>query len=161
MKVFIAKHFVPAMLVVLFLFVILPAFDSVTRIVKTFQPAISWQGVRVLTPKVEPGGILYLVYTATINEQCPADIRGFLIASDGTVPVRFPAVTGGYAKPDDEPVEIRVSIQIPAKSDSGLAPLMTGDYVYRSIATRYCPDGVEDDNAIPDARFVLEVPPEK
>ena len=161
MKTFITKHFVPFMLAVLFLFVILPAFDSVTRIVKMFKPAISWQGVRVLTPKVQPGGILYMVYTATINEQCPADIRGFLIASDGTVPVRFPSVTGGYAKPNDDAVEIRVSIQIPKRADSGLASLTTGDYVYRSIATRYCPDGIEDDNAIPDARFVLEVSPEK
>jgi len=159
MKAFIAKHFVPAMLAVLFLFVILPAFDSVTRIVKLYQPAISWQSVRVLTPTVKPGEVLNLIYTATINEQCPADLRGFLIAADGTVPVRFPAVTGGYARPSDEP--IKVSIQIPPKSDSGLAPLVTGDYVYRSIATRYCPDGVEDDNSIPDAHFVLEVPPQK
>lgn len=157
MKRFIGKHFVPFMLAVLFLFVFLPGFESATRIVRSYEPAVTWDSVNVITPTVEAGGVLYLVYTATINKQCPSDVRGFLIAADGTVPVRFPTVAGGYTKPDDDPIDIRVAIQIPKQSDSGLAPLTSGEYRYRSIATRYCPDGVEDDNSTPDAHFTLKV----
>lgn len=161
MKDFIARHFVPFMLAILFLFVILPFFESASRIVNSYERAIDWKGVEVITPKIAPGDTLELVYWATINKQCPSDIRGFLIADDGSVPVRFPTVAGGYAKPDDDELSIRVNIAIPKKSDSGLAPLKTGRYIYRSVSTRYCPNGIEDDNATPDAEFYLEVPPEQ
>jgi hypothetical protein len=109
-----------------FVLSVFPALDSVRRLVNTLEPAVSWDSVKVITPIVEPGGILYMVYTATVNKQCPSDLRGFLVAEDGTVPVRFPPVSGGYTKPSDDPVEIRVSITIPKKADNGLAPLHSG-----------------------------------
>ncbi len=161
MKAFVSRHFVPAMLAVMFLFVILPFFESASRIVKSYERAIDWGHVEVLTPTIRPGDTLELIYRSTINKQCPSDIRGFLVAEDGSVPVRFPTVAGGYAKPADEETPTRVNIMIPMQSDSGLSPLKSGRYIYRSISTRYCPDGIEDDNATPDAAFYLEVQPGK
>jgi len=35
---------------------------------------------------------------------------------------------------------------------------LPGPYTYRTLATRYCPDGVEEDNEIPEAHFVLKGP---
>jgi hypothetical protein len=157
MKGMLTRHLVPAMLAMVFVLSVFPALDSVRRLVNTLEPAVSWDSVKVITPIVEPGGILYMVYTATVNKQCPSDLRGFLVAEDGTVPVRFPPVSGGYTKPSDDPVEIRVSITIPKKADNGLAPLHSGRYTYRTVVTRYCPDGVEDDNSVPEAPFTLEV----
>lgn len=120
-------------------------------------PAITWHGVEVISGTVKPGDVLTLVYTATINKQCPSDLRGFLVAPDGTVPVRLPITNGGYSRPSDGPINIRVSILIPKTSDPGLAPLVSGIYTYRAVATRYCPDGVEEDSTIPDALVDLQV----
>ncbi|MEY5061107.1 MAG: hypothetical protein RIS45_1028 [Planctomycetota bacterium] len=121
-------------------------------------PAIEWHGVEVLTHTVRPGGKLEIVYTATIHRQCQADLRSFVVAPDETVPIRFPVVSGGYAQPSPDPVRIKVSITIPLQSDPGLSPLQSGAHTYRTVATRYCPQGVETDNKIPDAKFAMEVP---
>jgi len=124
----------------------------------TSNRAIDWLGVKVHTPVVRPGEELRITYTARVNRSCPSDLRGFLIAPDGTFPVRFPMVRGGYTSPAPTPVEITVAIQIPMQSDPNLAPLKSGPHIYRTAATRYCPYGFEDDYSIPDARFQLEVP---
>jgi hypothetical protein len=144
---------------VLAVFTVLPFIESIMRVQSRAQAAIEWHGVEVVTEVVKPGGTLELVYSATINKQCPSDLRGFFVAEDGTVPVRFPTVAGGYARPSVEPVEIRVKLAVPEKADPGLAPFVSGEYTYRAVATRYCPDGVEDDAGIPDATFQLEVTP--
>lgn len=121
--------------------------------------AIEWRGVIVHTPVVRPGGTLKLTYTAIVNRSCPADLRGFIVAPNGTYPVRFPVIRGGYTPPSDgELVEIPVEVQIPATSDSGLPPFVSGPHIYRTAATRYCPYGFEDDWNVPDAEFMLEVP---
>lgn len=159
MKRTIASHAVPALLACLVFFTILPFMESLWRLNAQATDAITWHGVEVISKVVRPGGNLDLVYSATINKQCPSDLRGFFVAPDGTVPIRLPTVAGGYARPSAEPVEIRVKLAVPERSDPGLAPLVSGEYTYRAIATRYCPDGVEDDNEIPDARFQLEVMP--
>lgn len=159
MKKTITSHAVPALLACLVFFTTLPFIESLLRFNARTTDAITWHGVEVISKVVRPGGNLDLVYSATINKQCPSDLRGFFVAPDGTVPIRLPTVAGGYARPSSEPVEIRVRLAVPEKSDPGLAPLQSGEYTYRAIATRYCPDGVEDDNAIPDARFQLEVMP--
>jgi hypothetical protein len=122
--------------------------------------AIDWLGVKVLTPVVRPGGILRITYTAVVHRQCPSDLRTFIVAPNGALPVRFPTVRGGYTPPSDGPVDILVEVQIPTSADPGLAPFTSGPHVYRTVATRYCAHGFEDDVAIPDARFLLEVPGE-
>jgi hypothetical protein len=122
-------------------------------------PAIEWHGVKILTEVVQPGGQIEMIYSATIHRQCPSEIRGFVMAPDGTVPVRFPVVAGGYTEPSEEPVQIRVSITMPLRADPGLSPLRSGNHIYRTMVTRYCPAGVETDNAVPDIPFTLQVPP--
>lgn len=153
------QHVFAAMLALIAVFAFLPFVESVFRGIARQTSAIEWHGVEVVTKTVRPGDFLEIVYGATVNKQCPADLRGFLVADDGTVPVRYPVVAGGYSRPSDEPVEIRVRVKVPETADPGLAPLHTGEYIYRTLATRYCPDGVQDDNGVPDARFNLEVAP--
>lgn len=150
-------HFIPAVLALIFVFTALGFYGQIKTIYRSTTPAIEWQGVEVITQTVRPGETLDVVYTAVINKQCPADLRGFLIAPDGTVPVRFPVVAGGYSKPSEGPIKISVSIGIPTAADPGLRPLSSGPHTYRTIATRYCPEGVEEDSAVPDAPFNLSV----
>ena len=153
-----SSHIVPAILALILFAVTINSVETGRVWYTQNIDAIEWQGVEVLTGRVVPGGTLTVEYTAVINKQCPSDLRGFLIAEDGSAPVRFPTVAGGYAKPTDGPVKIRVNITIPKTSDASLAPLQSGPHVYRTLATRYCPDGVEEDARIPDAPFHLEVP---
>lgn len=154
----ITQHLIPALLALLVVLTLVPFIESTGRLLTQITSAITWSGVRTVSQVVKPGEVLEIVYTAKINKQCPSDLRGFLIASDGTVPVRFPVVSGGYRSPSDETIEIPVKIVIPPKADNGLAPLVSGTYIYRTLVTRYCPDGVEDDHDVPDAKFYLEVP---
>jgi hypothetical protein len=154
----IMQHATAALLALLVFFTSLPFLETVVRGIDRQTLAIEWHGVEVVTKTVRPGDFLEVVYGATVNKQCPADLRGFLVAEDGTVPVRYPIVAGGYSKPSADPVEIRVKVKVPETADPGLAPLHTGEYIYRTLATRYCPDGVEEDIGVPDARFNLEVP---
>lgn len=156
---FIRSHIIPAFLACIAVFTLLPFVESLLRVHGRAQAAIEWHGVEVISKVIRPGDHLDLVYSATINKQCPSDLRAFIVAPDGTVPVRLPTVAGGYARPSAAPVEIRVKLPVPRTADPGLAPLVSGEHIYRATATRYCPDGVEDDNAIPDARFMLEVLP--
>jgi hypothetical protein len=153
----IMQHGVAAMLALIAFFTSLPFIETVLRGVDRQTSAIEWHGVEVVTKTVRPGDFLEIVYSATVNKQCPADLRGFLVADDGTVPVRYPVVAGGYSRPSDGPVEIRVKIKIPETADPGLAPLHDGEYIYRTLAARYCPGGVEEDGGIPDVRFNLKV----
>lgn len=159
MKRHMKNNLAPALLACIVFFTALPFIESLARVHSRAQAAIDWHGVEVITKVVRPGSPLELVYSATINKQCPSDLRGFFVAPDGSVPIRLPTVAGGYARPSAGPVEIRVKLAMPRGSDPGLAPLEGGEYIYRAIATRYCPDGVEDDNAIPEAKFQLEVTP--
>lgn len=158
MMAIVRAHFIPALLALLVFFTLTPFVESIIRLNARATSAIDWQGVKVVTPVVAPGGVLEIVYTAVVNKQCPADLRGFLVAPDDTVPVRFPVIAGGYRAPTGGPIPIRVKIVIPRFSDPGLAPLTSGKYRYRTLATRYCADGTEDDHSIPDAVFMLEVP---
>jgi hypothetical protein len=158
MSVKFQQHAIAATLALLVFLTTWPVVESVIRGVERSQSAIEWHGVEVVTKTVRPGDNLEIVYHATVNKQCPADLRGFLVAPDGAVPVRYPVVAGGYSKPSDLPVEVRVKVKVPETSDPGLAALVSGEYIYRTLATRYCPDGVEEDHEVPDARFKLEVP---
>lgn len=151
-------HMVPAMLALILFTVILTAVDTVSNWISHQTSAVSWGEVAVETPTVRPGTVLAMTYTVHINKQCPAELRGFLVAPDGSVPVRFPVVAGDYTKPADGPSRIRVAIVIPDQPDPGLAPFVQGRYVYRTIATRYCADGVEQDTSIPDVPFQMEMP---
>jgi hypothetical protein len=155
---FLRRNFIPALLACVVVFTIIPFGESLMRVYSYTQSAIEWHGVEVVTKTVKPGGILELVYTLTVHRQCPADLRGFIVAPDNTVPIRMPIVAGGYVAPSDDPVRLPVKIFIPQASDAGLAPLKSGPHIYRSTATRYCHDGVEQDSNIPDAPFMLEVP---
>lgn len=155
---FVSGNIVPAMLALLIVMVMALSGEQLNRLWLGSRPAVEWQGVRVITPTVRPGDILSLEYSAIINKQCPSDLRGFIIAEDGSAPVRFPIVTGGYSKPAHQSVKIRVNITIPKAADGGLASFRSGPHAYRTMATRYCPGGVEEDDRIPDAHFMLEVP---
>lgn len=155
---FVTSNFVPATLALLLVMVMALSGEQIRKWWGASTPAIDWQGVEVLTKTVHPGGVLTLVYTATINKQCPADLRGFLVDAQGNTPVRFPVVAGGQTKPTEAPVKIRVSITVPPSPDAGLAPYRSGPHIYRTSSTRYCPDGIEEDDRIPDAPFTLEVP---
>lgn len=152
------QHIIPALLALIALMAGLPFVESILRIKAQATPAIEWHGVRVITPTVKAGGVLEIVYLATVNKQCPSDLRGFLVASDQTVPVRFAVISGGYRKPSGGPIEIPVKIVLPSQSDAHLASLTSGRYVYRTLVTRFCADGVEDDDSVPDVEFYLEVP---
>jgi hypothetical protein len=154
----ILPHIVPALLALIAFFTTLPFIEAALRIHSSAQAAVEWHGVEVISKVVRPGDNLELTYSATINKQCPSDLRAFIVAEDGTVPVRYPTVAGGYTRPSVEPVEIKVRVKVPPHADPGLADFISGEYVYRTTATRYCPDGVEIDNDIPDAPFRLEVP---
>ena len=116
---------------------------------------IEWKDVKVLTPVIRAGDELSLQYTAKVNRTCPADLRGFLIYEDGSSPVRFPVVTGGYRKPTDDFISFNVHISIPKTADVGLGNLLPGKYVYRSLVTRYCPEGQVEDAGVPDAKFEI------
>lgn len=157
MKSTIISHAFPAILAVLVIFTTFPFIESVLRIYSRNIAAVQWHSVEVITKQVRPGDNLELLYSATIQKQCPSDLRGFIVAADGSVPIHFSTVAGGYARPSDAPVESRVKIKLPEHSDPGLAPLESGEYTYRANATRYCPDGIEFDNAIPDATFSMAV----
>lgn len=157
MKQILQRQLFPAVMAAMFVFTIIPFVDSVMRIYYHQMNAVDWHGVEVITKEVRPGADLEMIYSAVINKQCPSDLRGFLIAPDGTVPVRFPTVIGGYARPTPDPVEIKVKIRIPEHADAGLAPLKDGEYTYRAIATRYCAEGIEYDNKIPDANFEMVI----
>ncbi len=146
---------IPAMLALILFAVAINASETGMRWYARHQPAIEWQGVTVLTPSVAPGGVLSVVYKARINRQCPSDLRSFIEAADGTVPVRYPTISGGYRKPGNM-VDVPVAVMIPKQSDPSLAPFRPGPHIYRTMATRYCADGVEDDDKIPDAPFTLE-----
>lgn len=39
---------------------------------------------------------------------------------------------------------------------TGQPPFRSGPMVYRTIVTRYCPEGIEEDTSIPDVKFYLE-----
>jgi hypothetical protein len=158
MKEFLIKHLIPAMLALIFVTTILPAIESGQRFWGRTVNPIEWYGVGVTTPTVHPGGTLKMVYKARVNRQCPSDVRSFIVAPDGTVPIRMPTVAGGYTKPSEEIVEIPISVAIPKQSDPGRPPLTSGPHKYRSHVTRYCHDYVHEDFAIPDAVFRLEVP---
>jgi hypothetical protein len=156
-RMFVHVNFIPAMLALIVFFTTLPFVESVLRLYARSIPAVEWYSVQVVSPIVRPGDILEIIYTVRVNRQCPSDLRGFLVAEDGSVPVRFPTVAGGYTEPSEEPHEVRVKIPIPRKADGALGPLEKGSYVYRTTATRYCPEGVEQDDDIPDAPFILEI----
>ena len=158
MPVLLRSHILPLILAAILFIVSLNSIESIHRWMERQQPAIQWHGVETITKTVAPGQVLTIEYSATVHKQCPSDLRTFLIAEDGSVPVRFPTVAGGYSLPSDGPRNIRVNILLPQASDPGLAPLHTGPHVYRTLATRYCPEGVEEDVSIPDAPFRLEVP---
>lgn len=148
----------PPMIGVILAMATISSADVIKKWWSGYGPAVKWQGVDVVSKIVHPGGTIEVVYTALIQRQCPSELRGFVVAPDGTVPVRFPPVSGGYTEPTDEPVNIRVSITMPARADTGLSKLSSGEHVYRTVATRFCPEGVEVDNDVPDAKFYLEVP---
>jgi hypothetical protein len=158
-SLFVRLHLIPAILAAIMFFTTLPFLESLFRIYNKSGPAIKWHGVNVVTKTVRPGEVLELVYTVTVNRQCPSDLRAFIVAPDGTVPIRIPTIAGGYARPSNAPTDVRVKVPISKTSDPGLAPLQSGTHIYRAVATRYCPDGVEQDNSIPDATFTLEVDP--
>lgn len=157
MTLVIRQNVIPFLLAVLLLFVTVPFVESVQRIYGR-EPAIEWTGVKVETPEVRLGGTLQLTYGLKVNRQCPSDLRGFIVAADGSVPVRLPPLAGGYTKPSDNAVETHVRVAIPMFSDPGLAPLVPGEYTLRTLATRFCPDGIEDDSNIPDAPFRIVGP---
>lgn len=121
------------------------------------QPPIEWIGAEAITKVVKKGDIFRAKYKAIVYKQCPADLTHFLVAPDGTSPVRFDDTRGGYRIPTDgKETEINFSIQIPIKAFDPLVPYPPGVYTYRVIAKRYC--GMEPylDNGIPDVKFKLE-----
>ena len=150
-------NFVPALLALILLFVTVNAGEQARKWWTAYTPAVEWHGVEVAEADVVPGGELHITYSATVHKQCPSDLHGFIVAPDGSVPVRFPVVAGGYTRPSDGPMRINVTITVPTVSDRGLVSLKSGPHVYRTLAVRYCPDGVEQDSAVPDAPFNLVV----
>lgn len=152
----VEKYLPPVLALILALMAVNSA-DVLSRWWHGYGTAITWLGVDVRPRTVSPGGDLHLIYSAIINRQCPSEIRGFLVAPDGSVPVRYPIISGGYTDAGEDPVSISVNLKIPMTSDPGLFALKTGVYIYRSLAIRFCSTGIETDSAIPDAEFFLEV----
>jgi hypothetical protein len=154
----IRDHFVPALLAVIVFFVTLPFVETVMRYYTRLVPPIDWHSVKVISKSVSPGDELELIYIATVNKQCPSELRSFLIAEDGSAPVRFPPRLGGYTSPSmGKPVDIPVKVLIPQSGEFVVGKLTSGKYTYRTIGLRYCPDGMVQDVKIPDATFYLNV----
>ena len=121
-------------------------------------PAIKWIDARVLTPVVAPGETLKIAYRSIVNKQCPSELRTFILAADGSSPVRFPPLAGGYSHASDTVRDIQVSILIPLEPDASQPKWVDGEYIYRTTAMRFCGDSVQIDNDIPDVAFRLAVP---
>ena len=155
---FIRRQSLPAAIGVLLFFTAISSWTTIERWWLRRMPAIEWVSAEAVTKTVKIGGVLSIIYKSYVNKQCPSDLRGFLVAPDGSSPIRFPTLTGGYSSPSRDLREIKVSILIPTMSDPGLAPLTSGEYSYRTTAVRYCPEGVEYDSLIPEVKFQLEVP---
>lgn len=159
MNVFVRQNVMPATVGLLMAVLIINSFPIWRDFFARFTRAITWDGVVVSTPVVSPGGTLIIKYRAIVNKQCPSDLRTFIIAPDDTAPVRFPPIFGGYVRPSNgEWRDINVSIVIPQTPDASQPNWIDGEYIYRTIATRYCPEGVEVDSNVPDVKFKLEVP---
>jgi hypothetical protein len=158
MRAIVRVHFFPAIIAAIVVFTLLPFVESIIRINKAAQAAVEWHSGKAITTEVSPGGVLEIIYKATVHKQCPSDVRGFLIAPDGSVPVRLPTVFGGYTRATGEPSDIKVTILIPPAPDPGRAPYIEGDYLYRTLVTRYCAEGVEDDIYVPDVPFRMRLP---
>jgi hypothetical protein len=154
----VLSNVMPAAIAILLFMVAINSADVIHKWWEGRGPAITWYGASASPATVRPGDSFEITYTANVHRQCPADIRGFIFAPDGTVPIRFPVISGGYTRPTEGPTEIRVRLVVPLQSDPGLAPLRTGRHIYRNLITRYCPSGVEIDAAVPDVPFHLEVP---
>ena len=114
--------------------------------------AIIWHSVKVLTPDVEVGGELVLEYSASVNEQCPAEIRSFLREGDGSVVARW-ITAGGYTPVSTGRRSIVVRIKIDDDQSKQFPALKDGPHTYEVTAIRFCPGGLEIDNLIPPAKF--------
>lgn len=130
---------------------------AVSNALATLDPAIKWKSVTVKTPTVKINTSLSVEYTAEIRHRCPADLRAFLIDSNGAAAYRFPDTMGGYtpAKKDvDAVIPVSVFIQDPPPPHTQFAPLKPGRYCYRVTAIRYC-ELIQLDSGVPDACFDL------
>lgn len=119
--------------------------------------AMVWHGVKVLTPEVRVGGELVLEYSATVNEQCPAELRSFLRGSDGSVVSRW-VTAGGYTPVSAGRRTIIVRIKVDDDLTKQFPALKNGPHTYEVTAIRFCPGGLEIDNLIPQARFTVVAP---
>lgn len=156
MKKIVVKNVIPFLLALIMFMTTLPFFESIMRLLDQYEPAVEWEGYYLIDKTVKPGGSLHIVYRAQINKQCPAEIRSFLISADGSAVVRFPVLSGGYTRPVHGTVDIPVTIKIPFSADAGLEEFRSGYYIYRTSITRFCPEGIEEDNGTPDVTFYLD-----
>lgn len=156
MKAFITKHGIPLIAALIVVPTIIPTVDVLHKWFDNEQP-IEWLGVKVITPEIRPGEILELEYEAIVHKQCMSEIRGFYEAPDGTVPVRNPVVNGGYAMPSEEAEPVKVKLLFPKNPDPGQIPFVSGEYKYKTIVTRYCPNNIYIDYTTPPAKFHLKV----
>ena len=158
MSQFVEKHFLPALIGTVLAIVVVNSYPAWRNLYVSLEPAITWGGVEVLTPVVRPGETLKVVYRVKVNRQCPAELQRFIMTPDGAAPVRFDPLPGGYTHASPDWNTVPVSFTVPLHPDPGQPDWKSGEYLYRSVATRYCPEGTEIDDKAPDVKFKLEVP---
>ena len=157
MTAFTRQHLLPASIALILTILIVNSSTFWRDIYYRTIRCITWGEAVLATPVVAPGETLKITYQVKVNKQCPSDLRTFIMAPDGSAAVRFPPIFGGYNRASGEWQEIKVSVVVPPTPDPSQPNWIEGDYIYRTIATRYCPEGVEVDAAVPDVPFRLKV----
>lgn len=106
-----------------------------------------FRNVEVVTPVVDPGGTLKLVYESDHLRACPTVITRWIVTPDGLRMHSFPDVVGGYSPLKEgniTPVEIKVPDFLPA-----------GQYLYRARLISECADDSIHVAEPPDASFAI------
>lgn len=155
----IKQHAIAAALALIIFLTALPFIQSIMFYVNEEGPAYEWFSARVLTPVVRPGETLKFEYTRIHRHQCPADLRRYIVRpADDEILVRFPVITGGGRLPEEKPKTVEFEAVIPPMMDNN-KPWVSGEYIYRMTAVRFCNNSIEYDTKVPDVRFTLKVEP--
>ena len=114
-------------------------------------PPVRQQAAKVVTPTVQPGDDVVILYTTDRRRHCAALITGFLVRPDtGEAVERYPVLPGGYG---DIGRAVHVTVYRPVPLHA-----RPGTLCYRSTTLHACADGAYT-TASPEACFEVVAPP--